>query len=138
MPLFDLPINKQMKNTRRDFLKLTGMSIAGLGCANSLLASGPGVHETPLPFHWTPYLNNPVLKPGPPGSWDENIRERMWVIYEDGIFHGWYGGWKRKYNKDVPNLCHLGYAVSDDGLHWIKYGNQPVYSDRWCEDMSVV
>ncbi len=87
---------------------------------------------------WTPAAVKPVLPSGPPGSWDENTRERMWVIYEDGQFHGWYAGWSGPYKQDVPKLVKLGYATSDDGMHWKKYPGNPVFTARWAEDMSVV
>jgi beta-1,2-mannobiose phosphorylase / 1,2-beta-oligomannan phosphorylase len=90
------------------------------------------------PVLWTAHSGNPVLSAGPPGSWDENIRERMWVIHDAGRFHGWYGGWKGKYNKNTLNLVHLGYATSEDGIHWTKYPRNPVFSERWVEDVCVV
>ena len=129
--------NSLMEHNRRGFLKLSGsalIAISGLtSCKTPSLLSA-----SPVQFRWEKCLDNPVLTHGLPGSWDENIRERMWVIYEDGKFHGWYGGWNGKYNKNAMNLVHLGYATSDDGMHWTKYGNNPVYKGRWIEDMSVV
>lgn len=89
-------------------------------------------------LHWKACPDNPVLPPGKPGSWDENIRERMWVIFEDGVFHAWYAGWQGEYGKQRPNLSHLGYATSADGIHWRKYPGNPIFTERWTEDMSVV
>jgi predicted GH43/DUF377 family glycosyl hydrolase len=120
-------------------VKLSSISALVLGLAEYLPASGAGRIPAPRnPFNWTPCPQNPVLTGGAPGSWDEHIRERMWVLCENGKFHGWYGGWKGDYDKDASNLCHLGYATSDDGVHWKKYGDQPVYSGRWCEDICVL
>lgn len=124
-----------MRNNRRTFLKFTGFAMFGLAEACKTLAAESGKLEQ---FNWKPCQNNPVLSHGAPGTWDENIRERMRVIYEDGKFHGWYGGWKGKYDKDQPNQVHMGYATSDDGIHWTKYSDAPVYSGRWTEDLSIV
>ena len=87
---------------------------------------------------WTAYSGNPVLTSGAPGAWDEHIRERMAIIYEDGIYKAWYGGWKGAYDKSVPNLEHMGYATSPDGIHWTKYASNPIYTGGWTEDLCVV
>ena len=82
-----------------------------VGLARSVAVAGDPTPWRNAPVHWTAHPANPVLSAGPPGAWDENIRERMWVVYDGGRFHGWYGGWKGKYDKRVPNLVHLGYAT---------------------------
>ena len=87
---------------------------------------------------WTACPDNPVLKAGPAGAWDENIRERMWVIHEDGGFHAWYCGWKGPYDKSQSTLVELGYATSLDGVHWEKYQGNPIFTERWVEDICVV
>ena len=76
---------------------------------------------------WTPQAGgNPVLESGPPGAWDEHIRERMAVICDNGMYKAWYGGWQGTYNKNVPNQLKMGYATSPDGIHWAKHPT-PVY-----------
>jgi hypothetical protein len=97
----------------------------------------PDVAEMAL-ARWTPCPANPVFVPGPSGAWDENIRERLWVLREDGRYHAWYGGWRGTYDKNSPNLLHLGYATSDDGVHWTKHPGNPVFDQRWTEDVCVV
>jgi arylsulfatase A-like enzyme/predicted GH43/DUF377 family glycosyl hydrolase len=94
--------------------------------------------EDPHKSGWVPSKNNPVLRPGAPGAWDENMRERMWVTKEAGRFYGWYTGWRGNYNKDAPKLVQLGYATSDDGVHWTKHPGNPIFTDRWTEDPCVV
>lgn len=79
-----------------------------------------------------------VLRPGPPGSWDENIRERGWFMYENGVYHAWYGGWRGEYNHKVRGLVKLGYASSTDGIHWKKHPGNPIYDQTWIEDVCVV
>lgn len=87
---------------------------------------------------FTPSSNNPILTPGPKGSWDENIRERGWVMYENGMYHMWYGGWQGQYIHSEARLVKLGYAYSTDGMNWTKYPGNPIYTGTWVEDMTVV
>ncbi len=83
-------------------------------------------------------FENDVLRPGPAGSWDENIRERGWFMYDNGMYHAWYGGWRGEYDHNVPRLVKLGYATSTDGVNWTKHPNNPIYDETWIEDMCVV
>jgi len=85
-----------------------------------------------------PSANNPILLPGPKGSWDENVRERGWVLYENGVYHLWYGGWQGEYIHSEPRLVKLGYAYSSDGVNWTKYAGNPIYTETWVEDMTVL
>jgi hypothetical protein len=89
-------------------------------------------------INFTPSPGNPVLRPGSSGSWDENIRERGWFLYENGTYHVWYGGWQGAYNHSAPQLVQLGYASSTDGVNWTKYSGNPIYVQNWMEDVAVV
>jgi DNA-binding beta-propeller fold protein YncE len=89
-------------------------------------------------INFTPSAGNPVLNPGTAGSWDENIRERGWFMYENGTYHLWYGGWQGPYDHSVPQLVKLGYAYSSDGVNWTKYAGNPIQSQHWTEDVVVV
>jgi len=80
----------------------------------------------------------PVLQPGPPGSWDERITERGWFMYEDGMYHAWYGGWRGDYDHAIKNFVKLGYAYSPDGVNWTKHPGNPIYTEHWTEDMTIV
>lgn len=42
------------------------------------------------------------------------------VIYHDGKFKMFYGGW------GIPKSFRIGYAESDDGINWIKPSNSPL------------
>jgi hypothetical protein len=88
--------------------------------------------------NFTSATNNAVLSAGPLGSWDERITERGWFMYENGMYHVWYGGWKGNYDHAVKNFVKLGYAYSTDGIHWTKSSGNPIYSQHWTEDMAVV
>jgi len=87
---------------------------------------------------FAPAKLEPVLHPGPVGSWDERITERGWFMYEDGMYHAWYGGWRGDYDHAIKNFVKLGYAYSTDGVHWTKYSGNPIYTQHWTEDMTIV
>jgi len=70
---------------------------------------------------WTKHTNNPVLKTGQSGHWDEGAIWGVSVIYKDSQFLMWYTG----ANKDI-SLRSIGFATSTDGVNWTKYSNNPV------------
>jgi hypothetical protein len=74
--------------------------------------------------------NNPVLKAGGTGSWDENYVSG-WPRARDGE-----AGYELIYRSaDAANVTALGYATSPDGTTWTKYGGNPVLTrtstDSW-------
>ena len=83
---------------------------------------------------FVPYKNNPVFTGSGTGTWDQKIRERGYILKEDGIYHLWYTG----YRDNEDNEKHLGYATSPDGLIWTKYKDNPIFGSGWVEDMSVI
>jgi predicted GH43/DUF377 family glycosyl hydrolase len=63
--------------------------------------------------------NNPVLVPGDPGEWDEDVIG-MPTVFHDGVeFHLWYSGGQ-------GIVVQGGYATSPDGSTWTKYAGNPV------------
>lgn len=62
---------------------------------------------------WTKHPGNPVLTPGPAGSWDDSWVRPHTVILEGGTYRMWYEGWN-------GFLQHIGYAESTDGVTWTK------------------
>jgi len=84
---------------------------------------------------WSALPGNPTFRgSGNDRGWDRKIRERGWILYEDGAYHLWYTG----YNDDRSPNRNLGYAVSVDGLSWIRYPSNPIVSSSWVEDVCVV
>jgi len=83
---------------------------------------------------FTPFEHNPVFQGTGPGHWDETIRERGWILRENGLYHLWYTG----YRFPETNSKSLGYATSPDGIHWERYSGNPIYSEKWTEDMMIV
>ncbi len=80
-------------------------------------------------------LHGTALAPGQPGAWDSLSVGRPSVLFDDGVFRMWYDGRKDlppnapdpKAPKSNTSQRHVGYATSRDGLHWARYGSEPVY-----------
>ena len=59
-----------------------------------------------------------VLSEDPTSGWEDRIN-RSCTIFWNGKYHMWYVGQARGYSK-------IGYAVSDDGLHFTRVSKNPV------------
>jgi predicted GH43/DUF377 family glycosyl hydrolase len=68
-----------------------------------------------------------------PNTWDAKIRERGWILRENGQYRLWYTGYR---DKDSTRL--LGTATSNDGVKWARDPANPLIKDLWVEDMMVV
>jgi len=73
-----------------------------------------GHATSPDGVHWTKDPANPVLRKGTGDDWDKDGTWDPFVLYENGVFKMWYGGGEQ--------TCDWGYAVSTDGVHFIKQG----------------
>lgn len=70
---------------------------------------------------WIPYLNNPVITHG--NTWDSSgFSSGINVIKDGTTYKLWYEGIDNNGNN------HIGYATSSDGVSWIPYTNNPVFS----------
>lgn len=76
----------------------------------------------------------PVLKAGNSGSWDEVLREKVWVMQENGLYKMWYTG----YVASSTSVTKIGYATSTDGIKWTKYPTPVINRTSRDQDMSVV
>ncbi len=110
-----------------DERKISTASVYCNGNGYSMWYTGRGVREgsiglatSPDGIHWTKYAENPLLPPGPPGSWEQNSAEGPKVIKVDSVFHMFYTG------HDPALGFQIGYASSPDGIHWTKYSGNPV------------
>jgi hypothetical protein len=84
---------------------------------------------------WAPDPVHPVVFRGAGGdAWDRQIRERGWILAEEGTYHLWYTG----YNEDRSPLRLLGHATSIDGVHWTRDPANPIHEASWVEDVCVV
>ena len=88
----------------------------------------------PEVVQFTPYRANPVFAGTGADTWDEAIRERGYILREDGTYHLWYTGYRTK----GDTTRYLGYATSSDGIHWTRDPENPIYHQGWVEDMCVV
>ncbi len=83
-------------------------------------------------LRFTAYENNPVFSGTDTSTWDRNIRERGFILFENDTFHLWYTGYATE-DSDM----HLGYATSTDGINWSRYSKNPIIDNDWVEDMMV-
>jgi sucrose-6-phosphate hydrolase SacC (GH32 family) len=92
-----------------------------------------GAKFPPELVKFVPYRENPVFTAAK-GQWDAKIRERGWILREDGVYKLWYTG----YDGTEDGLRMLGYATSPDGIRWTRHPRNPLYRHHWVEDMMVV
>jgi beta-1,2-mannobiose phosphorylase / 1,2-beta-oligomannan phosphorylase len=83
---------------------------------------------------WTLLEPQPVFTGAGGDAWDKLIRERGWILVENGVYHLWYTG----YNPERSPNMFLGHATSPDGLRWTRDPQNPLLTDSWVEDMCVI
>ncbi len=66
---------------------------------------------------WNTIGTNPVLSKGSPDSWDSYTVSASSVIKVDNQFRMYYFGWN---THPFLSKGNIGYAVSQDGINWIK------------------
>lgn len=81
-----------------------------------------------------PFSNQPLFAGAEDDAWDAKIRERGFIQLEDGVYYLWYTG----YNPAKDEVKHLGLATSRDGIHWTRDPRNPIFTQRWVEDVFVV
>jgi beta-1,2-mannobiose phosphorylase / 1,2-beta-oligomannan phosphorylase len=110
------------------------------GCAKKVATSEDAIEAGDSSLYATEILDfsayegNPVFKGTGSTTWDEKIRERGFIIRENGTYHMWYTGFRDRPDAEM----HLGYATSDDGISWKRFEGNPVFDSGWVEDMMVV
>ncbi|UCG69418.1 MAG: hypothetical protein JSV09_16890, partial [Thermoplasmata archaeon] len=79
---------------------------------------------------WVKNPANPILSPGPSGTWDDSRVFAPSVIFRGKECHMWYTG-------NDGSIYRIGYATSYDGFTWIKSVSNPVLdlgpSSSWDE-----
>ncbi|MFC7522597.1 hypothetical protein ACFQRK_01480 [Parapedobacter sp. GCM10030251] len=83
---------------------------------------------------FTAYSDSALFSGTDSSTWDKEIRERGFILYDDGIYKMWYTG----YHPDRSAAKFLGYAVSEDGVHWERFAKNPIYREKWTEDVFVL
>lgn len=59
-----------------------------------------------------------ILEPRPETGWEDDINRNA-VVKLGNTYHMWYCGQARGYTR-------IGYATSEDGFRWVRYGDEPV------------
>lgn len=101
------------------------------------LAWMPAAEEFPAEIvRFQPYKGNPLFKgTGDAKTWDEKIRERGYILFENGKYYMWYTGYTKSTGEQMK---YLGLATSDDGLNWTRHPKNPIHTSLWVEDMCVL
>jgi len=84
-----------------------------------------------------PFAGNPVVSPGPKGTWDAGAIGSMNVLKVGETFHMYYEAWGVRGTSVADYLTlQIGHATSGDGLHWTKDPANPVLpkGDGWDKD----
>lgn len=81
-----------------------------------------GLATSPDGLTWTRHPDNPILRLGPPGSWDSSILICQHILYDEAerLYKMWYVG------GTSAGVFGIGYATSTDGVRWTKYAGNPV------------
>ena len=123
-----------MKLTR--ILLILGVLISTTACSNRSSSgsdSSPEIQFLEEMVRFNPYPSNPIFSGTGGDTWDRLIRERGFILFDEGIYKLWYSG----YNMDIYDTIYLGYATSADGVHWDRYDHNPIFDEKWTEDMFV-
>jgi len=123
----------QQKTIRELVGRLWNEAVAETGIGESHGSAGRGGFPKEL-VDWVPYEGNPLFAGTGQGTWDDQIRERGFILREGGLWRLWYTG----YNTARGGTMALGYATSPDGIHFTRHAGNPVFHDVWTEDVFVV
>lgn len=123
-----------MKSVKK--LALLLLLLVLFSCKNRQKPTAEKINNEEFPreiIEFVPYSSNPVFKGTGTDTWDKQIRERGFILFEGGIYKLWYTG----YNGPESVTKYLGYATSKDGINWTRYSDKPVFNDKWTEDIFV-
>jgi predicted GH43/DUF377 family glycosyl hydrolase len=85
-------------------------------------------------INWTKEsANNPVLKTGGSGQWDDNHLLEPHVLYINGRYHIWYLG-----RQADDTIRQIGWATSADGIHWNRYDDSTTTSSEYVESDPIL
>ena len=102
-----------VSNGLNTFNAYDGFETYALGSVPSSSSVNPG--------EWQRYAGNPLIAPGPTGSWDALGATFASVIYDDrvGEYRMYYHGYNSTYHQ-------IGLATSPNGINWTKYAGNPI------------
>ena len=108
-------------------LMFTGVLLSLTTCKTSQSSGFEQLRNLADTEHFAVYTNNPVLAPGPAGSWDAGALGSMTVLKVGEVFQLYYEAWGvRGQMSEDYNSLQIGHATSKDGLHWTKDPANPV------------
>jgi sucrose-6-phosphate hydrolase SacC (GH32 family) len=110
------------------------LAAATLSIASAPYAQRGGPVFPPELVSFGPPSPAPLLAGSGGDTWDRRVRERGWIMREGETWHLWYTG----YNDARSDSKFLGYATSSDGLRWTRWPGNPLTTEGWVEDMTVV
>lgn len=86
---------------------------------------------------WTRLRSNPVIPLGKGSAWDSGRILEPTVVKVGSVYYLYYSGnTNNKAGEEVG--WHLGLATSTDGIHWTKYGKNPIIRNRWEASVTYV
>jgi sucrose-6-phosphate hydrolase SacC (GH32 family) len=116
-------------------LILAGLRLAPLAALHAAEPAKPGGPEFPAELvEFGPASAKALLAGTGTNTWDRMVRERGWIMHEDGRWHLWFTG----YNPASTPARFLGYATSSDGLNWTRWPGNPLTTEGWVEDMCII
>ena len=83
-------------------------------------------------INWTASSNNPILSPGPNGSWDDMAVAGAIVFKDDNGYKLYYSGWS-----DPWGSWHIGLATSSDGINWVKHPTPVIYATNGGQEFQL-
>jgi hypothetical protein len=111
----------------------SGYKMYYIGESRDKQSHGIGLATSEDGKSWQRYSNTPLLSLGSQGAWNSRGYYGVDVIFDGKIYHMWYQG-----IDDLSNGS-IGYATSEDGLHWTPYAQNPVLQPTpgWWDSTSV-
>ena len=113
------------------------LMVTMIGCRTNQKPADKSENDEDFPeemVEFVPYEANPVFEGTGLDTWDKQIRERGYILFEDSTYKMWYSGYKG----DAADPKFLGYATSSDGINWNRHPENPIFSEKWTEDMFVI
>ncbi len=99
-------------------------------------------------LEWTKYSGNPILEPGPTGSWDMNMAALAEVIYDGSAYRMWYTGQaidRFRIGHALPNNTVLNpdtgklYTTIQAGIEEALSGQQVIASGgQYVENITLI
>jgi beta-1,2-mannobiose phosphorylase / 1,2-beta-oligomannan phosphorylase len=124
-----------MKIVRHLLVALLFLSVYGFKNRQNLSSEKTDQEEFPKELiEFVPSASNPVFTGTGKDTWDSKIRERGFILFEDGIYKLWYTG----YSGPESVAKYPGYGTSKDGIKWTRYSDKAIFSEKWTEDMFVI